>query len=69
MSNRKQVADQKLQVMRAYRGLFLMDDGQIKPEAQAVLRDLEKENTRLKKLVADLSLDNDILKEAASGNF
>ena len=33
------------------------------------LRDLEKENTRLKKLVADLSLDNDILKEAASGNF
>ena len=33
------------------------------------LRDLEKENTRLKKLVADLSLDKDILKEAASGNF
>jgi transposase-like protein len=33
------------------------------------LRDLEKENTRLKKLVADLSLDNDILREAASGNF
>ena len=33
------------------------------------LRDLERENARLKKLVADLSLDNDILKEAASGNF
>jgi putative transposase len=33
------------------------------------LRELEKENTRLKKLVADLSLDNDILKEAARGNF
>ncbi len=30
---------------------------------------LEKENTRLKKLVADLSLDNQILEEAASGNF
>ncbi len=30
---------------------------------------LETENTRLKKLVADLSLDNAILKEAASGNF
>ena len=33
------------------------------------LKELEKENSRLKKLVADLSLDNDILKEAASGNF
>jgi putative transposase len=32
------------------------------------LRDLEVENTRLKKIVADLSLDNSILKEAARGN-
>lgn len=31
-------------------------------------KDLEKENVRLKKLVADLSLDNVILKEAISGN-
>lgn len=33
------------------------------------LKDLEKENVRLKKLVADLSLDNAILKEVSSGNF
>ena len=33
------------------------------------LKELEKENSRLKKLVADLSLDNSILKEAARGNF
>ena len=33
------------------------------------LKELEKENTRLKKLVADLSLDNVILKEVSSGNF
>ncbi len=33
------------------------------------LKDLEKENARLKRLVADLSLDNSILKEAARGNF
>lgn len=33
------------------------------------LKDLEKENLRLKKLVADLSLDKAILKEAAEGNF
>ena len=32
------------------------------------LRDLEVENTRLKRLVADLSLDNSILKEAAREN-
>ena len=32
------------------------------------LKELEKENSRLKKLVADLSLDNAILKEAARGN-
>ena len=33
------------------------------------LKELEKENGRLKKLVADLSLDNAILKEASRGNF
>jgi putative transposase len=32
------------------------------------LKALEQENTRLKRLVADLSLDNAILKEAARGN-
>ena len=33
------------------------------------LKDLERENAQLRKLVADLSLDNSILKEAAKGNF
>ena len=33
------------------------------------LKELEVENARLKKLVADLSLDKAILKEAASGNY
>jgi transposase-like protein len=33
------------------------------------LKGLEQENVRLKRLVADLSLDNSILKEVASGNF
>jgi putative transposase len=33
------------------------------------LKELEGENARLKKLVADLSLDKAILKEAAKGNF
>jgi putative transposase len=32
-------------------------------------KELEQENSRLKKLVADITLDNAILKEAARGNF
>jgi putative transposase len=33
------------------------------------LKDLEKENERLRKAVSDLTLEKLILKEAASGNF
>jgi transposase-like protein len=33
------------------------------------LKELEKENQRLKKLVADLSLDKAMLSEVATGNF
>lgn len=33
------------------------------------LKELEQENTRLKKVVADFALDNAILKEAVRGNF
>ncbi len=33
------------------------------------LKELERENSRLKRLVADQALDNAILKEVASGNF
>ena len=43
--------------------------GGLRIEQAKKLKSLEKENTRLKKLVADLSLDNAILKEASRGNF
>jgi len=33
------------------------------------LQELAKENSRLKRLVADITPDNAILKEAARGNF
>ena len=33
------------------------------------MKELEKENARLKQLLADAELDKAILKEAASGNF
>ena len=43
--------------------------GGLRVDQAKKLRTLEKENARLKKLVADMALDNDILREAASGNF
>jgi transposase-like protein len=43
--------------------------GGMQVEQAKRLKDLEKENSRLKKLVADLSLDKAILKEASRGNY
>ncbi len=43
--------------------------GGIRTDQARRLKELERENGRLKKVVADLMLDNVILKEAASGNF
>jgi putative transposase len=43
--------------------------GGMRVEQAKRLKDLEIENTRLKKLVDDLSLDKAILTEAARGNF
>jgi transposase-like protein len=43
--------------------------GGMRIEQAKRLKALERENARLKKLVADISLDNAILKEVAEGNF
>jgi len=43
--------------------------GGLKTDQARKLKDLEKENARLKKLVADLSLDKAMLQEVAQGNF
>ena len=48
---------------------WIKEYGGMRVEQAKKLKELEKENARLKKLVADLSLDNAILKEAAEGNF
>ena len=42
--------------------------GGLKADDSKRLRDLEKENARLKKAVADLTLDKQILQEALRGN-
>jgi len=43
--------------------------GGMKVDQARRLKEVEKENARLRKLVADLSLDNAILKEVSKGNF
>ena len=43
--------------------------GGLKVDEVKRLKDLERENTRLKRVVAGLTLDKLILKEAAEGNF
>ena len=43
--------------------------GGLKQSQAKRLKDLEKENQRLKKLVAELSLDKAMLEEVAKGNF
>jgi len=43
--------------------------GGMRVEQARRLKELEKENGRLKRLVADLTLDNATLKEASRGNF
>jgi transposase-like protein len=43
--------------------------GGLKIDQAKRLKELERENARLKRAVADLTLDKLILKEAAEGNF
>ncbi|OJX05142.1 MAG: transposase [Caedibacter sp. 38-128] len=43
--------------------------GGLKVDQVRRLKELERENARLKRAVADLTLDKLILKEAAEGNF
>lgn len=43
--------------------------GGLKTDQARRLKDLERENARLKRLVADLSLDKAMLQDVASGNF
>ena len=43
--------------------------GGLKVEQAKRLKALEKENTRLKRLVAELSLEKQVLQDVAGGNF
>ncbi len=62
-------ASRKIDVTQQTYYRWRKEYGGLRIEQAKRLKSLEKENARLKKLVADLSLDNAILKEASEGNY
>ena len=58
---------QAISVQSYYR--WRKEYGGLKINQAQRLKKLEQENARLKKMVADLSLDKDILNEALKGNY
>jgi transposase-like protein len=63
------IASKKIGVTEQTYYRWRKEYGGMRTEQAKRLKELEKENTRLKRLVADLSLDNAILKEVTRGNF
>jgi putative transposase len=62
-------ASRKLNVTEQTYYRWRKEYGGMRVEQAKRLKELEQENSRLKKLVADITLDNAMLKEAARGNF
>ena len=62
-------ASRKISVTEQTYYRWRIEYGGMRVEQAKKLKELEKENARLKKLVADLSLDTSILKEVAEGNL
>jgi len=60
---------QSMEVSEATFNRWRNQYGGMKSEEAKRLKQLEEENRRLKKVVADLTLDKDILQEALKGNF
>jgi putative transposase len=60
---------QALEISEATLARWRNQYGGMKSEEAKRLKHLEEENARLKKLVAELSLDIAMLKEVASGNW
>ena len=62
-------ASRKLEITEQTYYRWRREYGGMRVEQAKRLKELEKENSRLKKLVAEVTLDNAILKEAARGNY
>jgi transposase-like protein len=59
--------DAEITVQTYYR--WRKEFGGLKLDQARRLKELEKENSRLKRLVAELSLEKQVLREVAQGNF
>ena len=59
--------DAQITVQTYYR--WRKEYGGLKVGQAKRLKDLEKENSRLKRLVAELSLEKQVLRDVAQGNF
>jgi len=62
-------ASRKLEITEQTYYRWRREYGGMRVEQAKRLKELEKENSQLKKLVAEVALDNAILKEAARGNY
>lgn len=62
-------AAKKVNVTITTLGRWQKEFGGLRVDQAKRMKELEVENQRLKKLVADLSIDNQILKEVSKGNF
>ena len=60
---------QKLEVTEQTYYRWRKEYGGLRMDQAKRLKELERENARLKRLVVDAELDKAILREAASGNF
>ena len=62
-------AARKVGVTAVTLSIWKAEYGGLRVDQAKRLKDLESENSRLKKIVADLSIDNSILREVSKGNF
>lgn len=62
-------AVRKIGVSKATAARWKKEFGGLRVDQAKRLKELEAENTRLKRIVANMAIDNSILKEVAKGNF
>ena len=67
MANGKTAPEAGIRTQTYYR--WRKEYGGLKLDQAKRLKELEKENTRLKRLVAELSLEKQVLRDVAQGNF
>jgi len=60
---------QRLPKLRGFHNRWRKEFGGLQVDQARRLKELEQENAKLKRLVAELSLDKLVLKDIASGNF